>query len=183
MRRATLAACLCVLLFPACGESASTGIGRTVSGGEAVPMQELEALKLSHGQLVYVPVYSHLATKDGQAAFAFAVNVSIRNTDVKYPIAVTSARYYDNDGKLLREYMTDPRVLQPLGSTTILVAQSDMEGGLGANFLVEWRAEQSVHEPVIEAVMLGQREVRTVAFRSPGRVLDERGTGTDESDR
>ena len=164
-----------------CGDAAETGSSAVgVSGGEMVPSAALEDLTLSYGQLVYVPVYSHLGYMEGKAPFALAVNVSIRNTDRKHPIAVTSARYYDNDGKLLREYMENPRVLQPLGSTTILVRQSDMAGGLGANFLVEWKAKESVTEPVIEAVMLGQRETRTAAFRSPGRVIEERAAETGD---
>ena len=162
------------------GEQGRSGEpGREVAGGESVPVDLLADLTLSHGQLVYVPVYSHVERTDGLPAFAFAVNVSVRNTDSKHPIGITSARYYDNDGNLLRDYMQEPRVLKPLGTTTLFVKQSDMSGGLGANFLIEWVAEQAVTEPVIEAVMIGQREVRMCAFRSPGRVVEERGGDAD----
>jgi len=79
------------------------------------------------------------------------------------------------DGEQIREYLTEPRVLQPPGTTTLFVKQSDTSGCLGANFLIEWVAEGAVTEPV----MIGQREVPMGAFRSPGQVVEERGGGSD----
>lgn len=168
--------CAAGLSFVGCGSESEYSVpAEGVSGGASISKEELEGRSLSHGQLVYVPVYSHITYRDADKPYAFAANVSIRNTDRKNPIAVTSARYYDNDGKLLREYLETPRVLEPLGTTTVVVLQSDMTGGMGANFLVEWGAEQAVSEPVIEAVMVGQQEVRAAAFRSPGHVIEELG--------
>jgi len=177
MRGFTTVACIVALAISsaACGnEQGGSGPQAEISGGVSIPVEMLADLTLSHGQLVYVPVYSHVVRTDGLPPFAFAVNVSIRNTDSKHPIGITSARYYDTDGKLLKEYLQEPRGLAPLGTTTLFVKQSDMAGGLGANFLIEWVAEEAVTEPVIEAVMIGQREVRMCAFRSPGRVVEER---------
>jgi len=181
--RGLTATCFVVLglALAGCGneQGGGAGSGVTIAGGESIPVELLADLTLSHGQLVYVPVYSHVERTDGLPPFAFAVNVSVRNTDRNHPIAITSAKYYDSDGNLIREYLEEPRGMRPLGTTTLFVKQSDMSGGLGANFLIEWVAQQAVTEPVIEAVMIGQREVRMCAFRSPGRVVEERSGNGD----
>lgn len=175
MRSLAPTTCIVMLLLAGCGQSStSSGSQVEVAGGQSVSADLLADITISHGQLVYVPVYSHVERSDGLPPFAFAVNVSIRNTDSEHRIGITSARYYDTDGKLIKEYLPEPRILEPLGTTTLFVKQSDMQGGLGANFLIEWGATEAVKEPVIEAVMIGQREVRMCAFRSPGRVVEER---------
>ena len=168
------------LVLAGCGEDTrSGGPHREVAGGQSVSAEKLADITISHGQLVYVPVYSHVERSDGLPPFAFAVNVSIRNTDSDHKIGITSARYYDTDGKLIKEYLPEPRILEPLGTTTLFVKQSDMQGGLGANVLIEWGATEAVMEPVIEAVLIGEREVGMCAFRSPGRVVEERGGEAD----
>ena len=163
------------LLLTGCGDSAIPSASASVSGGSPVSRDSLAPEDLAYGQLVYVPVYSEFGFGKGKKRYAFAVNVSIRNTDPKQSITLTSVRYYDNDGKLLREYLKDARALGPLDTTTVVVAQKDMTGGLGANVLVEWGSGNAVSEPVIEAVMLGRRGTEgAAAFRSPGRVVEER---------
>jgi hypothetical protein len=61
--------------------------------------------------------------------------------------------------------------LGPMASTEFFIKQSDKLRGAGANFIVEWGAEQPVYEPVIEAIMLGVRGTQAFAWRSPGRVM------------
>jgi hypothetical protein len=63
--------------------------------------------------------------------------------------------YFDSDGALIQRFLDQPRALPPMGSTEFFVEQTDRRGGSGANFLVNWSAEQPVYEPVIEAVMVG----------------------------
>ena len=63
----------------------------------------------SLGQNLYLPVYSHIwhgeTDKHGQPMKTLvSVSVSVRNTDPLKPIRITSAQYYDTDGKKLREY-------------------------------------------------------------------------------
>ena len=131
----------------------------------------------SRGQTVYVPVYSHLEIKPSGRPYEMAANVSVRNVDPDTPLTLASVRYYDNDGKVLGEYLEAAEVLPPLGSRHFVVRKWDTEGGVGANFLVEWRSEQDVAEPIIEAVMVGAFGNHGFAFRSPGRVIQEHGVG------
>ena len=130
------------------------------------------------GQTLYVPVYSHIyyggTGYGGKRQFFLAVTVSLRNTDPQQAITITSARYYDTEGQLLQEYLTQPLRLGPLVSTSIFIEQQDVRGGSGANFIVEWQAETPVPMPLIEAVMIGTAGTQGLAFTSPSRVLQTR---------
>jgi hypothetical protein len=126
------------------------------------------------GQVVYVPVYSHIYIRDERRSMNLAVTLSVRNTDPERAITVGGVRYYDTGGRLLHTYVAAPLRLGPLASTEFVVAEGDTRGGAGANFLVEWRAEGSVTEPVIEAVMIGTRSGQGISFTSVGRPLVRR---------
>jgi hypothetical protein len=127
--------------------------------------------------MLYVPVYSHIyyggKAYGGRRRFELAVTLSIRNTDPQQPITVLSARYYDSDGKLLQDYLAQPLRLGPLASTEVFVEESDVRGGAGANFLVEWRAAEPVNTPVVEAVMIGTSGTQGLSFVSPSRVISQ----------
>jgi hypothetical protein len=104
--------------------------------------------------------------------------LSIRNTDSDHPIVVTSVRYYDSDGKLLRRYVEQPVQLAPLASKDYVVEEGDLSGGSGANFIVEWNAETPVALPVIEAVMISTVSTQGISFLSMGRVIKEWRSGS-----
>ena len=98
--------------------------------------------------------------------------VSIFNTDTDAAIIIKSVRYYDTDGQLVKEYIEDPLPLAPVASTAFRAEPIEKKGsGVGANFIVEWVAEQPVHEPVIEAVIIGGMGNHGISLISPGRVL------------
>lgn len=130
------------------------------------------------GQTLYVPVYSHIyyggAGYGGKRQFLLAVTVSLRNTDAQQAITITSARYYDTEGQLLQEYVSQPLRLGPLVSTSLFIEQQDARGGAGANFIVEWHAEAPVQAPLVEAVMIGTVGTQGLAFTSTSRVLRTR---------
>ncbi len=131
---------------------------------------------LSKGQTLYVPVYSHIShgNLDGRgkpSELLLSSMLSLRNTDPAHSITVTSARYYDTDGKLLREYLPKPQVLGPMGSAELFVEHKDKAGGSGANFVVEWKADRSVNPPIVETVNAYFFGTQSVAFTSPGRPI------------
>ena len=64
--------------------------------------------------------------------------VSIRNTDLANTIRITSAVYYDTQGKKLREYLPQPVAVPPMGTHEIFVPRADSAGGSGANFVIVW---------------------------------------------
>lgn len=119
------------------------------------------------GQTVYVPVYSHVYAAGGVPRL-LETTLSIRNTDVEHSIVIDSIRYYDTEGKLLKDYLEAPVILASLASTDFLVEHRDRAGGVGANFLVDWVSEATVTEPVIETVMVNVEGNRAFAFARTG---------------
>lgn len=118
---------------------------------------------------VYVPVYSHIYFGDQRNQFDLTVTLSVRNTDPAYPLLVTSVRYLDSDGELVRTYVDEPARLGPMASLDFFVGERDRTGGIGANFVVEWIADDRLVEPVIEAVMIGTRSGQGISFTSVAR--------------
>lgn len=135
--------------------------------------QDVSDLNLVVGQVVYVPAYSDIYTGGDGRTIDLAITLSVCNTDLDHPIVVTSIRYYNTDGDLVRNYLDQPVRLAPMASSHVVVDPQDDTGGVGANFLVEWGAEAPVHEPVIEAVMINTASQQGLSFISPGRVLSE----------
>ncbi|MEG5042479.1 MULTISPECIES: DUF3124 domain-containing protein [unclassified Microcoleus] len=132
----------------------------------------LDKTKVVMGQTVYVPIYSHIYHYNSQdQVMNLSATLSIRNTDLTNSIIITSVRYYDTDGKLIRQDIKSPVELKPLASTDFFIAADDTSGGSGANFIVEWVAEKTVYEPVIEAVMISTSSSQGISFVSPAKVL------------
>ncbi|RCJ27930.1 hypothetical protein A6770_24565 [Nostoc minutum NIES-26] len=142
---------------------------------QATPSQKIVTLdqnfKIEMGQTIYVPVYSHIYHHNRQEIFNLAVTLSIRNTDLTNSLIVTSVRYYDSNGKLVKQYLERPIQLDALASYDFFVNRNDTSGGLGANFIVEWVAQTKISEPIVEAVMIGTDYQQGISFISPGRVI------------
>jgi hypothetical protein len=143
------------------------------SGTGVVAEADWHPGKQMMGQMIYVPVYSHIYIRDQSRTINLTATLSIRNTDLQNPIRITSARYYGTNGALVREYVKEPLRLAPMASTDFVVAEEDTSGGSGANFIVEWGAGVEVTEPVVEAVMIGTASQQGISFISAGRVLKE----------
>jgi len=124
------------------------------------------------GQVVYVPVYSHIYFDGGQP-FLFETTLSLRNTDSENSITITSVRYFNTKGEPIRDYLSGPLVLAPLETAEFLVEKADVSGGSGANFLVGWRGDEDVTVPYIEAVMIGIEGQRTISIARSGRPLGQ----------
>jgi Protein of unknown function (DUF3124) len=127
--------------------------------------------QIASGETLYVPVYSHIYHHNRQEIFELAVTLSIRNTDLTNPIIVTSVRYYNSEGKLVKQYLERPIQLDALASTDFFINRNDTTGGLGANFIVEWVAQTEISEPIVEAVMIGTDFQQGISFISPSKVI------------
>ena len=129
--------------------------------------------KKMKGQTVYVPVYSHIMVGESRIEFQLSVNLSIRNIDPKNPITILSADYYDSNGVVIRKFVKAPVTIKPMASTYFFIALSDKSGGWGANYLIEWKSESKVNEPIIEGVTYGARGNHSISFVSRGKVIKE----------
>lgn len=129
--------------------------------------------RLSKGQTVYVPVYSHVFTGPRRLPFQLATTLSIRNTDLSSPLRVTAIDYYDTNGKMVRRYLAKPTLLAPLGTSYVHIEEKNDSGGFGANFIVRWQADREINAPIIECVMIGATSGQGISFVSPGQVIVE----------
>jgi hypothetical protein len=137
-----------------------------------IPMAHADqAVMLSKGQTLYVPVYSHIYAGNRELPLLLTVTLSVRNVDLKYPMTVTSADYYGTKGELLKKYSEQDITLGPLESTHFIVPQNEKEGGSGANFIVTWKSQKTINPPLVECVMIGAGSQYGISFTSRGQVI------------
>lgn len=130
--------------------------------------------KQTHGQRLYVPVYSEIAFGDKMHRLDLTVTLSIRNSDGKNPITIKRVDYFNSAGTLVRAYLKQPMSLMPMASAEHIIMESDRSGGISASFLVDWESDTAVSAPVIEALMVSSSYNRALAFNSQARVLTEK---------
>jgi hypothetical protein len=131
--------------------------------------------KRLRGQTVYVSIYSHIIVGERKRGVKFnlSVNLSIRNTDFKSPITVIAADYFDSQGKLIKNSITKPVSIGPMASLYFSIKQPDTNGGWGANYIIKWKSEKKVNEPIIESATYGWRGTQAISFLFQGKVLEE----------
>lgn len=127
--------------------------------------------KVVMGQTIYVPIYSYIYHDDRKQTYNLTATLSIRNTDLTQPFVVTSVRYNDSSGKLVRRYLERPTQLAALASTNFAIDSTDVSGGIGANFIVEWVAQTEVSSPIVEAILIGSGYHQGISWVSPGKVI------------
>jgi hypothetical protein len=162
MKKARILLHLCTIL------SAIALLAGLVSGARAE-----SRVALSAGQTVYVPIYSHIYSGLKGRPFELAATLSIRNTDPKHPITLMSVKYFDSEGKLVKEYLEKPAELRAMATTRYILPEGDTTGGSGANFLVKWQSPTKVNPPLIEGVMIGTRSGQGISFVSRGQVISD----------
>lgn len=131
---------------------------------------------LVSGQTVYVPVYSHilhgnLDDKGRPGEVLLSSMLSVRNTDASFPMVITSVKYIDNDGRLIREYLDSPRRLAAMGSADFFVEYKDRVGGAGANFVVTWTSERPINQPILETIQVYFWGAQAQSFTSRGQPI------------
>ena len=168
--------CLSLIIF-FCGSCDSLnregliGSGNNHSQEIILKAVSFDGAKVVMGQTIYVPIYSHIYFENNKSSLDLTATLSIRNTDLNNSLILTAVRYYDSKGSLVREYLKDSSELPALASVAYIVERTDSVGGSGANFIVEWVAEKTVSEPVVEAVMISAESAQGISFISEGRVI------------
>ncbi|MCZ7586810.1 MAG: DUF3124 domain-containing protein [Deltaproteobacteria bacterium] len=140
------------------------------SGAAFLAPEDAERLAAVTPHTVYVPVYSHIYHQEDRV-FDLTATLSIRNTDEQNRVIIHSVRYFDTAGHLVRSYAAKPLALPAMATLEYVVGEGDTAGGSGANFVVEWSADEGVSEPVIEAVMIGTRGQQGLSFLSVGKTV------------
>jgi hypothetical protein len=124
-------------------------------------------------QDVYVPIYSHIYSRDGKTTLGLTATLSIRSMDFGDSLYITKADYYGSDGKLIKKYIDSTLLLKPMNSIEFIVEEEEDEGGAGANFIVEWCAKKQVMAPLIQAVMLSTFDRSGISFVVDGVPLQK----------
>ncbi len=162
------------LLLAGCGPESDTPTRLSGLGPGVTPVTNLEERARAIGERVYLPVYSHIYSSNQADPINLAVTVCVRNTDASTPIQLRQVSYHGSDGKLIREYLTQPVQIAPLAAAEFFVPESDTHGGSMASFLIDWQAETLVDTPVAEAVHANTLSGLGMVFTTWGRPL---GTG------
>jgi hypothetical protein len=161
-----------VLLLTGCADSQTGTAPPTASSLKPVTLDN--TVKIAAGQTIYVPAYSAIYMWEQRRSMDLTTTLSIRNTDLKAPIIIAAVTYYNDTGQLIRQYLEQPVELNPMASTSFVVNQEDRTGGIGASFLVEWVAQQTVTAPVVQAIMINTSGNQGLSFVSEGRVIKSR---------
>ena len=133
--------------------------------------------ELSKGQMLYLPIYSSIwhgdrSSDNGEPMKSMlSALVSIRNTSLRTPVRLTSARYYSTGGKLLKEFIPSSRTIAPMETFELFIEKREMEGGSGANFVIQWESSVPVNSPVVEAVHINNQAGRPYSFITSARVI------------
>jgi len=160
-----LLSAMMAVALPACAQSAS--LEQNFAGSlTAVPGEPL----VVSGSF-YVPAYSSVAMSQGKLRADFSVTLSVHNASETKPLVVKRIAYFDTAGKLVESYLKAPVALKPFATVEVAIAATDVRGGTGANFIVDWAATGEIAEPVVEALMVGSVGPGHYAFISQGRPI------------
>ena len=142
-----------------------------------MPVKASDAPALIKGATLYVPVYSqvlhgNIEWNKKPNEKPLSVMLSIRNTDPRRSMTIRAVRYYDTDGHLVREYAIQSKTLGPLMSTNVFLEHKDVDGGTGANFIVEWDAPEPLNTPIVETLHTYFFGNSSMVFVSPSQILN-----------
>ena len=126
----------------------------------------------SDGQKIYVPAYSYLPVNKNES-FNLNILLSIRNTDPSNKIYISRVDYYDTEGTLLKQFIQENQILNPLETREFFIEQTDPLGGSGANFFITWKSDSTSYEPVVEALMYGAQGPNNFSFKSKGLIIPD----------
>jgi hypothetical protein len=135
----------------------------------------LGAAKRVKGQTIYIPSYANVISGPPLLMVVpLRANLIIHNTDPSHAITIEKIDHYDTDGKLVYKYLEKPVTLKPLAATRVIVKEPQKGSeGVGANFIVQWHADQPVNEPLIDCLMLGTLGNQGFSFSSQGKIIAE----------
>ncbi len=158
-------ACLMTMPAPAAQAQAAVGIEQIFAGSlTAMPSENLGV-----SGAFYVPAYSSISMSQGKLRADFSVTLSIHNASETRPLVLRRVAYFDTGGKMVENYLKAPMALKPFSTIEVFVPTTDVRGGTGANFVVDWAATGEIAEPVVEALMVGGLGSGHYAFISQGR--------------
>ena len=120
---------------------------------------------------LYVPVYSHVYISENKYV-RLSITLSIRNSDSTKDLYIESIDYYNTEGKLVKQYLSQPHILKPMATIDYVVNLEDMTGGNGAKFLVNTASKNKTYNPVIQAIMINTLGNSNLCFLTQGQIIE-----------
>jgi hypothetical protein len=168
---------LLTVTIASCGPRESKQEPRTDNSSPVVSFHP-ETLKIPNkggskrkGQVLYMPIYSNIPSNYKQLHNLSAF-LAVHNTDLNNQIKITKADFFNTDGKIVKSFISAEQSIKPLATVIFTIPRED-QSGTGSNFIVEWMAERSVNEPLIESIMIDLSGNLGLSFLSSGRVIRE----------
>jgi hypothetical protein len=127
---------------------------------------------------VYVPAYSSVSLSQGKARADFSVTLSIHNASEDQPLVLKRIAYFDTSGQIVESYLVRPIALRPFATIQVYIPVTDIRGGTGANFVVDWEAIDQIAEPIMETLMVGSLGSGHYSFISQGRPIRKSDSGS-----
>jgi hypothetical protein len=140
------------------------------------PPKELKD-SLSFGQLLYIPVYSEIYSIGHHRTERLSSTLSIRNVNLDGEFYITRLEYYDTEGNILKEIKASelPIKVNNLETKNHVIALYDDRGGVGANFILEWRSSKPIVSPMVETIMISTESNWGLSFTATSKTIKEYG--------
>ena len=158
-------------LFVVHSPSAEAQTAASIEQSFASSLTAVPAENLTVAGAFYVPAYSSVAMSQGKLRADFSVTLSIHNASESRPLVLKRIAYFDTAGKMVESYLKAPIALKPFSTVEVFIPTTDVRGGTGANFAVDWAATGEIAEPAVEALMVGSIGSGHYAFISQGRPI------------
>ncbi len=161
---------LLLVTFYSCGNQEKDNPPPVSFNSETLKIPDTGVRKV-RGQVLYMPVYSNIPFLE-KRNYDLSAFLAVHNTDMKHQIKITRVMLFNTDGRIVKNFISTDRLLNPFATEIFEIPKKD-QSGTGANFLVEWTADQPVNEPLIESIMKDLSGNLGLAFLSRGKVIRE----------
>jgi len=159
-----------VLILCACNQQevpVDIGAENWASRKAALPVGD----SLEYGKS-YLSVYSQMYSFSQNQKYSLTGMVSLRNVSETDTIYFLRADYFNTGGEKIRTYFDFPISVLPMETLEIVIAQKDVEGGTGSNFLFEWMTPRDCPEPLFEGLMNSMEGNQGVSFTTYARRVE-----------
>lgn len=120
----------------------------------------------------YLSVYAQIYSFTQKKKYNLTAMVSLRNVSEQDTIYLLRADYFNTAGTNIRSYLNYPIFILPMETLEIVIAQEDVEGGTGSNFLFEWKVPKGCPEPLFEGVMNSMQGTQGISFITQAKRIE-----------
>ncbi|MBD0399939.1 DUF3124 domain-containing protein [Flammeovirga sp. EKP202] len=155
----------CNKIYNLGNEEVEKNLNKIVLEDEYIP-------ELSFNEKRYIPAYSNLYYKSESTYIYCTVILSVRNTSLTEDLYLSEVDYYDTYGTKLKSLIEKKNKVRPLETKEFIIEFKDDKGGSGANFIVDYSAENKLKDmPIIESITIGHHGNNGFTFTSNSQVI------------